>query len=225
MRQNRRNGTESGNVFLMVLIGIVLFAALMFTLSRGFSDAPGSMSSKQAKLDASDILDYAARVERAVSRLRGRSVSENDISFEHGGSFVNAGCSADSCKVFASAGGGVNWQEPPQNVSASSWHFTGKTCIVNVGAGGMGCDSDGNDNEELLLVLPSIDQSVCEEINSRLGISGIPANAGSGYSTDAFDGSFDDGTLPDNMDGKSAGCFDGGGGQPGYHFYQVLIAR
>lgn len=222
--------TESGNVFLFVLLGVVLFATLAFTISRGMrSDTTTTMSEREIELAAADILSYAQKLERGVSRLRRRSVSESDISF-HASNWGHTDyqhAQPDKNKVFHPSGGAVGWVGPPQGANdGSPWHFTGSTCIGDVGTGAAGCESDTDStNEELLAVLPGLDQDVCQEINDKLGISGIPANTGTGYSTTEFVGTYADGTIPDNMDGYSSGCFNGGATQPGFHFYHVLIAR
>lgn len=221
---------ESGNVFLFVFLGVVLFATLAFTISRGMrSDTAIAMSDREVELAASDIMSYAQRLERGVSRLRRRSVSESDISFhvanwghtdyQHG--------QPDKNQIFHPSGGAVSWKEAPQGSNDGSvWHFTGSTCIGDIGTGAAGCESDADaTNEELIAVLPGLVQSICQEINDKLEITGIPANTGTGYSTTEFVGTYADGTIPDNMDGFNAGCFDGGASQTGFHFYHVLIAR
>lgn len=219
---------ESGNVFVIVILGVVLFGALMFIASRGMNESPQSISDKRARIVAADVLDSAQKFERAVNRLLSRGVSESDISFENPivAGYANVGCSVSSCKIFDPQGGGIGWSSPPQDANdGAQWLFTGQTCVSGVGEGGAGCEGDSLANEELLVVLPNIKKEVCAEINTRLGVTGIPVNAGDGYSATLFTGSFSDSAMPDNMDGRSAGCFEGGAGQPGYHFYAVLIAR
>lgn len=222
--------TQAGNAFLFVLLGVAMFAALSFMVARGMrSETATTMTDREVELAAADIMTYAQQLERAVSRLRRRSISESDISF-HTGNWGHTDYQhgqPDENKVFHPSGGAIGWKEPPQGSNdGSNWHFTGSTCIGDIETGAAGCESDGDSsNEELIAVLPSLDQTVCQEINDKLGISGIPANAGTGYSTTEFVGTFADGTIPDNMDGYNSGCFNGGAGQAGFHFYHVLIGR
>lgn len=228
MKKNEIRAAEDGNVFVIVILGVVLFGALMFVASRGMNESPQSISDKRARIIAADVLSYAQKLERAVSRLLSHGVSENNVSFENPNvaGYNHAGCADAACKVFDPQGGAVGWQSPPQDANdGTPWLFTGGTCISGVGQGGAGCESDGVSNEELIAILPNLKKEVCAEINTRLGISGIPVNSGGGCSTTQFVGAFADGEMPDNMDGFSAGCFDGGAGQPGYHFYIVLNAR
>lgn len=220
---------QRGNAFFFVLLGVVMFAALAFTVSRGLrSDTTSQMTGQKASLAASDILAYAQKMERGINRIRRRSVSENDISFANAvvAGYEHSPAQPDKHKLFHPSGGNISWQSPQENANdGSPWHFTGESCIAAVGTGDTSCDSNGDPDEDLLAVLPNLAQGICTEINKKLGITGIPANAGSGYSTVPFTGTYSDGTLIDNMDGLKAGCFNGGASQPGFHFYQVLLAR
>ncbi|MCC7304950.1 MAG: hypothetical protein IT558_01685 [Alphaproteobacteria bacterium] len=220
----KANNTESGNVFLIILLGIALFAALAFTVSRSMrSESAATMSKRQAELAASDIMTYAQRLERAVSKLRSRNVSENDLDFTNAvvAGYPHGVVQPDEHKIFQKSGGGVNWQSPPSNVNdGSDWLFTGATCVPGVGSGSTGCESDGTSNEELLAVLPNLKLIACEEINRRLGISAMPA--GGTVSNTKFTGSFSDSAAPVGADGKNAACIESGGN---YYFYYVLLAR
>jgi hypothetical protein len=225
---SERTDSQSGNIFVIIMLGVVLFGALMFIASRGMNESPQSISGKRARIVAAEVLDTAQTFERAVARLLSRGVSENDLSFENAtvAGYAHAGCADATCRVFDGQGGGIGWSSSPADANdGSAWLFTGHTCVSGLGQGGAGCESDGLANEELVAVLPNMKKEVCEEINARLGISGIPVNAGSGYATTLFVGTFGDGAMPDGMDGRSAGCFEGGAGQPGYHFYSALIVR
>lgn len=105
MPQN--NNSQSGNVFIIILIGIVLFGALMFMFSRSAQQGTGNVSKQQAKLAASEILSHARLVEAAVNRLRLNGCSESEISFENA---LNTGyehtpVTRDECKIFDEDGG------------------------------------------------------------------------------------------------------------------------
>ncbi|MCB1563527.1 MAG: hypothetical protein KDJ75_08145 [Alphaproteobacteria bacterium] len=219
-------GAERGNVFLFVMLGIALFAALAFTVSRGTrSESTTAMSERQAELLATDILDYAQRLERGVNRLRRRNVSENDISFDNSvvSGYDHTPARPDTDKLFNAAGGQVTWTSPPEKANdGSEWVFTGRSCIPELGTGAAGCGSDGLDGtEELLAVLPNLKQAVCERINTKLGVGAIPASVAS-YSAVKYQGTFQDGTELSNVTGLSAACFSNGGA---YHFYYALIIR
>ena len=219
---------EHGNVFTFVLIGVALFAALAFTVSRGMrSQTTTVMSGRDAVLAATDIMAYAQRLERAVSHIqRTKLCSENELSFENSlvAGYVNASSPSDNrCHIFNPAGGGVIWKAPPSNANdGSDWHFTGATCITDLGSGPTGCDSDTVSNEELIAVLPNLDVNVCKEISKKLGEPSILNDTGGSYSTTKFTGSFIDGTEIILGSSLSAQCYQNGAN---YHFYFVLSER
>lgn len=219
--RNRRS--EAGNAFLFILLGVVLFASLSFVMSRGFgTEGTSKISDRRAELAASEIMTYAQRIQRAVNRIRSKGISESDISLEFDGNFVNADCDENTdthfptCQVFHTQGGNVNEQEPPEGVNeGESWHFTGSTCIGD-------CDGSSTADEELLLVLPNLEDNVCEFINRKLEINGIPSATGT-YSTTAFTGSFSNDTEIAIAGGPfDAVCYSDGTDN---HLYYTLIKR
>ncbi len=225
----KNHSKQRGNVFFFVMLGVALFATLAYVVSRGMrSDTTSRLSARQVELAATDILSFGQKIEHRVAKIRRKGISESDISFEHDGDFVNAACDTGAdpkfpnCQVFNASGGGFTYKSPEQDVTANEWHFTGETCIIGIGTGVAGCDSDtDSSNEELLAVLAAIDQPVCEEINDRLGIGATPASAG-GHAATKYTGSFGDDTVLDGLNNLNAGCFSNGGN---FHFFQVLIAR
>ena len=216
---------QAGNVFIFILLGIVLFAALGFVVARGMrSETTSAMSQREAELAAVDILSYAQKLERAVSKLRARGISENNIDFTNPvvNGYAYSSPQANSFQIFKKEGGGVTWQNPVARANDNSpWLFTGQTCIVDIGTGGTGCDSDSVSNEELLAVLPKLSALVCAEINKRLGITSLPT--GGAVSNSKFTGTYSDNASPSNTAGRTAACFEDASGDK--NFYYVLIAR
>lgn len=231
MPQSKTNKTmhrqrERGNVFLFILLGIVLFAALSFTMSRGMrSEGTERINDRRADLAATEVLTFVQRVERGVNRLRRNGVSENGISFDLPSTANYDHGQPDSNKVFHAAGGSISFAAPPENANDGTiWLFTGETCIPDIGSGAAGCGSDTVSNEELLMVLPNVDVAVCEEINSRLNITGIPAETDNDApSTAEYVGAFADGIEINLLGGPfNSACFSDGTNN---YFYKVLIAR
>lgn len=230
MRRSRlqKNGNESGNAFFIVLLGVVLFAALMFTFSRSARQGGENIDDKRAEILATDIIAYAQKLERRVNNLRRRNVSENDISFENDFvlTYTNPNCGDDRCKIFKGSGS-ISWQEPPEGSNdGSDWIFTGSNYVDGLGSAGNAADA------ELLVMLPNVLRSVCAQINEYLDINGIPQNTGTANDT-AFTGSFTatPALIKENagtaLERQSSGCFEGAGTPPAgtYHFYHVLIQR
>ena len=166
--------SERGNVFLFILLGVALFAALAITMSRSMrSETTTSMAAREAELAAVDILDYVQRIERTINRLRRKSVSENDLSFANSIVAGYTHAQPDTNKIFHGSGGNLTWQSPSPGVNdGSEWVFTGATCLADVGTGATGCDSDTVSNEELIVVLPNVSTSVCEKINDKQPFNG-----------------------------------------------------
>ncbi len=98
-----------GSVFVYILVGTALFAALMFTLSRSSSNSTSLIGKGQAKLYSNRIADYTRSVDMAVEKLQLRGCSISQISYETpDGANINANAPSDkSCNVFHIKGGGV----------------------------------------------------------------------------------------------------------------------
>jgi hypothetical protein len=226
MLQNNSRPSESGNVFLFILLGVVLFAALAFTISRGFrSDTTSAMSDRQSELMAVDVISFAQRLERAVAKMQRSGISENDISFENEtvAGYDHTPAAEEKSQVFHPTGGGITFLSAPSGANdGSPWHFTGNSCIPEVGEGDLGCGGNTASDEELLAILPNVKATICATIDKKLGIGDIPANSGGAYSINKYIGTFADGSEINIGDNHNAACYSDGGN---YHFYIVLIAR
>ena len=226
LAQSRK--TETGNVFLFILLGIVLFATLSYIMSRGFrTTGTDQISDRRAELAATEIMNFSQRVERAISKTRSKGISESDISLEHNGNFINTNCDDASdaefptCQIFNPAGGRVTAITPPEGSNdGTAWHYTGATCIEsNVDTN---CETDTVSNEELLMILPNVRENVCRFINNKLNITGIPTATGT-YSSTSFTGSFADGSEIIIASGPhDTACYSDG---TNYHFYYTLMKR
>jgi type II secretory pathway pseudopilin PulG len=225
------HSSQSGNVFVIILVAVALFAALSFTVARSMrSETTGRISAQKAALAAADTLNYAQSLQNGVNRLRQHSVSESDISFEsvNDTAYAHSPAVTETEQVFHTSGGGASWQAPYDLANdGSAWIFTGETCIPDLATGASGtpaCDADSDaTNEELLAVLPNMDGTVCAEINRRLNITSIPADSGTGAATAKFTGGFADGKRIVLAGGPyQSACFSRGGHN---YFYAVLIAR
>ena len=249
MESGYRTFKQAGNVMLYVLIGVILFAALIFTVAR--SDRSSSIASDENNiLYAQAITSYADKINGAVQNVMlqngclGSQISfENTVvaGYTNGASPVNK-----KCNIFNSAGGGMNFEKPPAAAldtaaaAASAFpagglvgdfFFTGNVCVDGVGTGPIAtCSGDGLPNEELLLVLPWVNASVCAAINKLLENSAPMLQDSDGsYDTTKFTGTYPDGFAlgKSGFTAYHAGCYQSTGGSPGngYHFYYTLLAR
>lgn len=235
-----------------ILVAVALFAGLSYVVSENMrGGSPELMGAELARNNATEILQFASSVRRAVQTLRIDGVADTEISFENNiaNGYTNVSCSSDSCKVFAPGGGGISYIRPsPDWLDESNsardhfgtYLFTGNACIASVGGGGTDCELSGDD-EELLLIVPYLKKIICTELNKKAGInlpSGEPLPEGtsawnSNPATARFTGSYTNDS--EIGDGNAAfrktrsGCFAGTGTNmpPSgtYHYYEVLLAR
>ena len=102
---------QRGNVLVYVLIAIVLFAALSFTLSRQTDTGEaGILSEEQAEIYANQIISYSAQAKSAIDQMlfSGMDVDELDFTDPSAAGF-NTGTQSDRIKrVFHPEGGGLN---------------------------------------------------------------------------------------------------------------------
>ncbi|NCT40275.1 MAG: hypothetical protein GW778_01240 [Alphaproteobacteria bacterium] len=236
MPQNNQQ-SESGNVFVFILLGVVLFAALSLTVARGFrSTTTSSMSDRKADLAASEILDYAQRMERTVDKLRRKGCSENDISFEYEGTNAYTFATQEKCKVFSPDGGNLEPWKVRDELGGTKVYSSFRPFRIN---GSWKTRNAGTQNAELFLIIGMINKKVCESINNKLGIKRpdgeLPKKGGS-HIHPVFTGSFSypspshyswehDETV---LEGASSGCVNYEDRDPSNGlqlFYHALIIR
>ena len=223
-KQKKICDTESGNAFFLVMIGVVLFAGLMFTLSRSARQGGDNLTQKQAEIAATAILDFAQKIERGVNNVMNTvSFSEQDISFENDflSTYNNPNCSSTRCEVFSPDGGSVAYQAPTENMNGASsqWLFSGDNTVL-----GIGVDA----NADLILILNNLRRLVCEEINDRLNISSMPTDSDGIETSTEFVGTYTNSEQIGGaaLDGISSACVQSTQPDPDeYVFYHVLRGR
>lgn len=176
MQQNNKRRGERGNVFFLILLGVVLFLALALTVSRGMrSDNTQRLSDQRATLAATDILTIARRIENGVNKVRRRGFSESDVDFTDDLTNVgsNTNCSEDSCRVFQASGGGVSLSPLGEDWLDSSFSASG-SYNKHVIFYGFSIDGIGTANADLVFIVNFLKEEVCGKINDSLGITGIP---------------------------------------------------
>lgn len=235
-QNNKEKKSQAGNVFVIILAGVFLFGALMFTFSKSGQKGSGNLTKQQAKIAAQEILNYARLVEGAVDRVRRNGCSENEISFENavvaGYSNTNAPING-SCDIFGTTGGKIEYSAPKtdwldsffsnQTGNYGTWKFVANHTIEGV----------GTNATDLRITLNFIKKEICLNINNLLNIenpSGNPPideNSISGdnefvgaYSIPSANTIGDDGGH--NLAGKSVYCREG---SSSFQFMNVLLAR
>lgn len=235
--------TESGSIIVFILIAIVVFAALSFAVSQSMRGGGSNMDSERLRLSATEILQYADSLKQAVQKVKIEGVDDAELSFANTtiAGYTNAACTTAACKIFDAGGGGANIAAPDQAwldltlagppARIGQWYFT-TACVVGVGEGTAGCDTDTIDDEELLAVLPYVQKNICIEINSRLGVpnpaGNPPVDAGDSFQTAApFTGTFTETEEIDLSSGYPSACFKSTTAPMAntYHYYRVLVAH
>jgi len=229
MPQNKSNYSQKGNAFIIILAGVFLFAALMFTFTKSGQKGTGNLTKNQAKIAAQEILNYAQLVEGAVDLVRRNGCSENEINFSNAfisGYSNTAAPSNGSCDVFNSAGGKATFQDAQGNwtTGTNNWVFNAQFQITDIGST---CASASC--ADLSLNLEGLQTNVCQEINKSLfGDASIAVD--NNYDATNFIGSFSTPTdIADEagssaLAGVSTACFFSTADSQNI-FYHVLLAR
>ena len=232
-RNKGRNNCESGNVFFIIMIGIVMFAALMFTFSRGVRQGTESMSGREAELAASDIVAYGQKIQRGIERVISRGVSESDISFVNpvDTAYVNAGCLDSKCQIFNPAGGAVAWKNAPSGANNGELYFFGPNRVGTVDGITKNIGTTARD----LVIMLRVNPNICDSINGITSKLSTWKSSGPVNSTIRFTGDYTVAPATaishDNDPSQpTAGCFCTGVGAAclstdPHYFFNVLIAR
>ncbi|MFP4313127.1 MAG: hypothetical protein ACLFR0_02260 [Alphaproteobacteria bacterium] len=102
---------ERGNALVYVLIAIVLFAALSFTLSRNTDTSEaGGLEEDRAEIYASQIISYAAQAKSVIDQMEAQGVfiEEVDFTLPNDPNFDTNNPVAPIYKVYHPQGGGLN---------------------------------------------------------------------------------------------------------------------
>lgn len=236
------NKNEQGNILFYILLGVALFAALVFTVSRGMRGQTSSaLSARQIDIAASEILSEAQSIERAINHLRRKNISENDLCFTHNlNSTINntayssiATCSENTYRLYHPQGGNLTYKKIPEDWLDSAHaeeHGYGEWTFTNVnGVEGIG-QSIMNDAKsmELIAFLPYINKELCKSINDKLSIGTLIPDNGNDFAPVAVSNGFQNTTgqiSASKLKEKYAGCFQSTNPSNSYIFYQVLIER
>jgi len=223
---------QSGNVLFMILIAIVLFGALSFTVANMMNSGNTNyVGEEKAKLYASEIIDYNRKLKQAVQNLRiSEGCDATEISFANSTNafFDHSSGPRDACKIFSASGGDMTYI--PLNTSALDSSFSGNAnYTVPYFTGGVRVLEIGTSNTELLGAALFLKQTVCQSINEELGLgSTIPIDdAALTYFTGAYTAS----ATPDladeaaSLEGEMSFCAQVGDGSPYYAYFSVLLPR
>jgi hypothetical protein len=228
---------QSGNAIILVLMGIILFGALAYTLMNSAKTGQGNLTKHQQKLLALEILNTAKNVDKAVQKLLSHGCSEMDISQQRdwSGNGTITNDAADrynpnspvdgTCHLFRPEGGNITYAD----IGDVYDYHLGANRIQNVG-----CGTASTHCLELNFVIKYVDVNLCHALNYELnpnysGTMFFDANGMDGFTI--YDGTtFSGGSVIGNDDAtlasKRTACYQDNVGNPqGYIFYHVLIER
>lgn len=237
---------QSGNVFIIILAGVVLFGMLMFTFSRSGQKGTGNLTKQQAKIGAQEILNYANLIEQAVNKVRRDGCSENEISFSNSVFQLTDGTPLHpdghnsntpldgKCEIFKSTGANQVAQELSNLIAGNFGSSVKPGHMFTTMYDHLGIGKDGI--SDLIWLGVDIKKEVCIEINNLVGVTNSTNEPPLEDDTDGIQSSYSGdfsagmaiiGDEAPELIAKPAYCFKRSAG-PGagiYLFAYVLLAR
>jgi len=227
--------SQKGNAVFLVLIGIGLFALLVFVISKGSRDAGNMELQEKDNLYASEITSYGNAIKNSMDQMiMLKNIDDNNSNgngFLFSAPLANAiyGSfdSQPSTEVFNSEGGKVKYQKPREVACISkdqcSYEFTGQFEVNDAG---------DNNKTELAMVVLGLTEGVCKALNKNLGYDWSAIPIGTPLVLERFSGSnYRDGNGvnisgdSNEVLGKLRFCYQEGAGAKRYMYVHVLRAR
>ncbi len=235
---NAFQSRQKGSAVILILIGVALFAALIFTLMRNGDSNISTMSKQQAKIAAQEMLSFGSALSRAVQKLIMRGCSETQLDFSNTvwrsvnenviyAPGHNPRAPASGCSVFDPDEGGITpstfEKYADLSIAIPSGTKWGHGTIYAARIEGVGTAG----REEIYLQVPPIKKEVCVAINDLMGVNNPGGSPPSGTSAIThYDGAFEETTVLDSPDdsfaGKTGFCYFS---SSRYRFAYVLVER
>jgi hypothetical protein len=124
--------SQSGSAILWVLIGVALVSAIGVSMMNSSRPSTETITDQAGKARAAQAQDYSNTVNAAVKRLKLRGCTDDEISYEtpNGNSSNPNAPDDESCHVFRTAGGQVQYvgddaAAPSKKVFFTSIAYTG----------------------------------------------------------------------------------------------------
>ncbi len=222
---------ESGNVLFLILIAVALFAALSYAVTSSTNSGGGNANDESNLVNSAAVTQYPASIKTAIIRMQvTNGVDDIDILFDKP---PFTGLTQTTAAVFHPDGGKATYSDASASVMADNlpgaWTFNMDQEVVNTSTTAAGVD--GN---EIIAYLSGITQSICDRINTELGIPtgqviaaaiSIADNKEEGDTSAAAVNTI--GTAASThvgLAGQPYGCFrNGAAGE--YVYYHVLLQR
>ncbi len=191
-----KNYSESGSVFYIIMLGIVLFAAISTVVVQSGKGGTSAISDEKAEIYAAEIIQYAVSMSGAVRRMQMvNECADEDISFYKANVtsavYLHVPDVATKCQVYHPDGGGMSYQEPRlewlQYTTFQEWLMTGNNCMKNIGT--FSPSSCSASEAELTMTLYGLKKEVCDRINKKLGVV-VSAPPSESINSGRFNGSY-----------------------------------
>lgn len=168
MKNKVESSYARGNALLYVLLGIALFGALTFILSRGTEIKDDPLSEERATLLANELIAHVQQVQQAVVMMEMTGTDIDDLDFVKPGQ-TGYDTAPHLGKIFHPAGGGIsvmNTEKIASDGTASAgWYYQDRTNVEWT-------ESNAHD---LIYTYVGMSDLICEKINSILhGMESIP---------------------------------------------------
>ncbi len=168
MRYERNQYYRRGNALLYVLLGIALFGALTFILSRSTEIKNDPLSEELATLLANEMIAHVQQVQQAVVMMEMTGTDIDDLDFVKPGE-TGFDTAPHTGKIFHPAGGGISVMNTDKITSdgtaSAGWYYQDRTNVAWT-------DSTAHD---VIYTFVGMSDSICEKINTILhGIKSIP---------------------------------------------------
>lgn len=198
--ENNRDG-EKGNVLFLILIAVALFAALSYAVTSSSRSGGNDASSETNLVNSAQVSQYPSAVRTSLIRMIVSSgITADLMQFDSPSDF---GSVTQSYSVFHPAGGGATYMQAPAEVmldgAQGTWIFTSAYQIDQIGT-----TPGDNTGSDIIAFLPGIKETICEKINSELGIGTTDDDNSNGV-PDAGIAIANAPTVADNQDSGNTG--------------------
>lgn len=163
---------EDGNALIYVLIAVVLFAALGFTVARQAQDA-GTTELNSAKLEfyASEVIGYSAQAKSVLDQMMFTGSNISDLDFTKP---AQAGFNAGSLihRIYHPQGGGLDTMKLDSAITLDVESEPAGWYMVNFG----NVEWTNSVGTDVILTAYQINQQLCQLLNKKItGSTTIPA--------------------------------------------------
>lgn len=230
---------QAGNALFLILIAVALFAALSYVVTKS-GRGGGTLGREQAVLEASRMMQYAAQLQQAITRMMlthgctAQTLKFHSPKFLDGvGAYGPAPAGDESCYVFYPGGGGVEWQPPPASTGKPEYLISARLQIDGVG---INANSPNEASAAEIAIFSAVPKEICDAVNRQMKVSyPLTVNGNNCWTIPTFVGSqtvlgdwgdsrLGSGGNRPEFSGKTAGCYACSNTND-YYFYAVILAQ